>query len=67
MNREQLNLILAVLSFLSLALSVALMLKGNTASFYLRYISYLSWMILLVVMTVFLIVEIADPKEKAAR
>lgn len=50
------------LSFLSLAFSLALMLKGNTASFYLRYVSYLSWMLLLVFMTLFLIVEIADPE-----
>ena len=67
MNREQLNAVTMAVSFLSLALSLALVLKGDTVSFYLRYATYLTWIVFLVVIGVFFMVEISDLYEQTSR
>ena len=66
-NRERLNWVMMAVSLLSLALSLALVLKGDTASFYLRYVAYFTSIVLMVLMVVFLLVEIGDPPGQTSR
>ena len=67
MSRERSNWVMMAVSLLSLAFSLALVLKGDAAPFYLRYITYLTWVILMVFMGFVLMVEVGDPPEQTSR